>query len=523
MTKFRALPGALATGTLILAFTQSVYAASSEIDLTGTQSVVDGACVAPLPFFNGEDCSYDASNPTTFGNHWLGPVVINGYYVVGQSPFALGSSTDPDSVPVVGDNKYAVPFLSGSIITIDDNDTVCDADDVISGTISLGAATHAFDGGQGALGEETWGDGDIVFQIPATTVDSATPNGAGGCDYEIADAGFPSLLQSNGGGAYIFDVNIVAAPPEGPAQPGPTEDVWTAPSPTGVACISELNCGISVDVTPGPGWSCLDNTDGTGACDMGSEGGPHFGGTHGTLENFLIAVSTNGNGDITAGTIFANNESKIFSVPPDPYNSWDGTLLTFTGTCNNCGLAGNDTYTILAADGTTTLDIGANDSASLVDPTTITITLPPPAGSVTNISPPGNIKTMTVDYTPPALPTPFTEQFQYQVDDGVNLPATATVTVTVETDTVPVANDLTRTLDTQGIAPSTLSDSFNALTEGGNMPGDDGVVTTGSASLGKVGTGILWLLTGGLCLIGQIIDIFLIDDMVRLSNVEERL
>ena len=41
--------------------------------------------------------------------------------------------------------------------------------------------------------------------------------------------------------------------------------------------------------------------------------------------------------------------------------------------------------------------------------------------------------------------------------------------------------------------------------------------------VGKVGTGILWLLTGGLCLIGQIIDIFLIDDMVRLSNVEHQL
>ena len=34
-------------------------------------------------------------------------------------------------------------------------------------------------------GEETWGDGDIIFPILTTTVDSATDNGSG-CDYEIA-------------------------------------------------------------------------------------------------------------------------------------------------------------------------------------------------------------------------------------------------------------------------------------------------------------------------------------------------
>jgi TM2 domain-containing membrane protein YozV len=36
-------------------------------------------------------------------------------------------------------------------------------------------------------------------------------------------------------------------------------------------------------------------------------------------------------------------------------------------------------------------------------------------------------------------------------------------------------------------------------------------------------TGIIWLLTGGLLLIGQIIDLFLIPGMVRSSNVESRL
>jgi len=36
-------------------------------------------------------------------------------------------------------------------------------------------------------------------------------------------------------------------------------------------------------------------------------------------------------------------------------------------------------------------------------------------------------------------------------------------------------------------------------------------------------TGLLWLVTGGLLMIGQLIDLFLIPGMVRQSNVERRL
>jgi hypothetical protein len=480
MTKFRALLGALTTGTLILAFTQSVYAASSENDITGSTSPVDGACVAPLPFFNGEDCSYNESNPTTFGTFWLGPISTAGYYPVGQSPFALGGNTD--DTPVIGDGKFPVPIIAGSTITIEDNDTVCDLDDEISGSISLGAATRAFAGGPGTQGEETWGDGDIVFPIPATTVNAATPNGAGGCDYEIADQGFPPLLQTTNGGTYIFDTDIVENPG------APPEDKWVASSPVGVACVTEGNCGVSVDVTIGAGWSCVENAP--GPCEMGPDGGSQFGGTRGILENFLISISTDGNGDITAGTIFANNESKVFNVPPDPFNSWDGPLLTFTGTCNNCKLASDDVYNIIEGSGTVELDIGANDSTVLGD-TTIAITqVPDMGGTATPINNNGGpVQAITVDYTPPALPAPFTETFEYSANDGVNPEALATVTVNVQEDTVPVAGDITRPdLDTEGVDPSTLSDSFNALTEGGNMGGNNGVVTTGAATRGTAAT-----------------------------------
>ena len=197
--------------TVILALSplSATVATETNIAITGSQSPVDGACIATSPIFNQQDCSYNASNPTTFGTVWMGPVATGGYYQVGQSPFALGGNMD--DTPVVGDNKYAVPLLPSSTITINDKDTPCDIDDVISGSIALGTATRAFAGGPGEQGEETWSDGDIVFSIPATTVDSATDNGPG-CDYEIASAGFPPLLQSNGGGTYIFDVDIEVSP-----------------------------------------------------------------------------------------------------------------------------------------------------------------------------------------------------------------------------------------------------------------------------------------------------------------------
>jgi TM2 domain-containing membrane protein YozV len=40
--------------------------------------------------------------------------------------------------------------------------------------------------------------------------------------------------------------------------------------------------------------------------------------------------------------------------------------------------------------------------------------------------------------------------------------------------------------------------------------------------VGKWGTGILWLCTGGLFLVGQIIDAFLIPNMVDMANMKSK-
>jgi len=444
------------------------------IDITsGSQATTDSACVAPVPFFNGEDCSYNNSNPTGFAPpppdppdiaFWAGPTAAAHYYAPGDAPGV-------DNPPSAGDpGKTELP-ITGTI-AIKYNGTPCTADDTIGGELILGAGTRAFDGGQGAVGEESWGDGDIRFPWPATTVDSAAGNVQGGCDYVIASAGFPIRIQEAGGAGRLYPVDLSAV-----------IGSYVAPSPAGMASITEGNVGIEVTVTVGPSWLCVANAVGD-ACDEGTglnDGGSHFKGTREILETLLVSISTNSDGDIISGEIFATNESKIFNVAPNPYNSWDGTRWEFVGECNNCNLAHDDNYEVAIGETDVILDIGANDSSVLFDPTVVTITVPTNQGGTVVINnSPGPIANITATYTPSGGPN--IETFTYEVDDGLNPPDTAVVTIDVILGKQPVANDVTLTLDTIGVDPSSVTGQFNGLTDYGNDAGNNGVVTTDNLS-----------------------------------------
>ena len=406
---------------------------TKNIDITsGSQAMVDAACVAPIPFFNGEDCSYNESDPTGFApgpGVWSGPTVAASYYLLGDSPFIrVGVGTAPES----GDPLKAELAITGSI-NIDESGSANCADDTIAGELVLGAGTRAFDAGQGAIGEESWGDGDIKFPLPTTTVDSAVTNGDGGCDYIIASDGFPTRIREAGGAQRLYPVDAIS-----------TIGFYAAPSPSGMASISEGNVGMEVTVSVGAGWSCVGNGIGD-SCGPGVSGGPQFGGMRGILETVLVSISTNADGDITSGEIYANNESKIFNINPDPYNSWDGTRWEFAGACNNCKLASDDNYEVVVGAVNVELDIGANDSPQLVDPTTVTITVPQDqGGTVVIMNSPGPIGNISASYTPASGFTGL-ETFTYQVEDSFGAKDTAVVSVYVEVlddDLDGIENDL---------------------------------------------------------------------------------
>jgi hypothetical protein len=440
----------------------SVVVNATEIinDVTGNQSAVDAACVAPIPFFNGEDCSYNETDPTGFApgpGVWAGPTVAAWYYLPGQSPGV-------DSPPSAGDPADELS-LTGTI-TIDDKDSVDCADDTITGEVILGAGTRAFGGGQGAFGEESWGDGDIKFPWAETGVDTGAANVGGGCDYVIASAGYPPRIEEAAAPNRLYPVNASSF-----------VGFYVAPSPVGIAFVTEGNAGVQIEVTVGAGWSCVQNGVGA-ACDEGAGlnlGGAHFKGTREILETVLFSISTNGAGNITNGEMYANNESKIFNVAPNPYNSWDGTRWVVTGQCTDCSLVSPDFYSVLVDSANNILDIGANDSDSLIDPTAVTVTqAPDQAGTAIINGSPGDIKLITADYTPAAA-FQGTETFQYTADDNDSLPATATVTIEVVPDTIPVAGDLNMDLDTVGVDPATLTGQIDALVAP-NDPGNNGTV-----------------------------------------------
>ena len=483
----------LTLSLLTLVLGAAAHAANTTNEIDGTQAELDGACVAPIPFFNALDCSYDASDPTGFGaDGWQGPTPAAWYYLPGTSP-------GPDNPPAAGDgdpNKTQLP-ITGEIY-IDDQNTLDCSDDTIAGNVSLGAGVRAFSGGQGAYGEESWGDGDIVFSWTADSVDLGQANGAGGCDYEIASDGFPDRIQEAGGTMrlYPFDANVDA------------EGFYLAPGTSGVASVSEGNAGLYVPVTVGGGWSC-DKNDTGDACEIGDgigfdKGGPHFKGTREAMETVLLSISTDGAGDITRGEAYVNNEAKIFNIDPDPFNSWDGTYWDFTGECANCSLAKDDTYSLLLGGPSTyVLDIGANDDDEvLIDPTTVTIDTSQPfpqGGTATINNSPGDISLITFTYTPnQALAgdpdsLPVDEVFVYTADDTANPgsendPASATVTVTLDIDRDPVAGALNIEFSTAGVDPTQTTGQVNAL-ETPSSPGNDGAVTdVGDAASGNTDT-----------------------------------
>jgi len=515
MTKFRAFNSALISVALLLSWGSAANAQQIN-DITGTNSAEDMACLVFISaiFIGNQDCTYNEVHPFIASITWSGPIFSAGYYPVGGSPFDVGSTPQCDNSPIPpvlidcpqpADGKADFPI--GGTVTIDDQGTPCTADDTIAAAIALGAATRAATGGGDGRIEETWGDGGVVFNIDPTTVSTATPNG-GGCDYVIASQGMPPLLQQGGVDDYPADDTGNGSPgfcdasaPVAMASwnPGPQFgpiDTTNCVAPGGATppgCDGTGNIGAVINVTVDGSWSCTELGTTSPACDPGA--GSQFTGSRAILENALISVSIDGNGDITAARMFANNEDKTLDSAPLYSNVWDGAVLDFTGTCNNCAggapVAGDDgPYSILEGSADAPLGpptTGTNDTG-WTNNVTITVTVPPTLGTATPIGSGGPAMDTNFNYLPNLAAT-GPDTFTYQVDDGVTQ-ETAVVSIDIQADIPPVANPGTGPdIDTQGVAPDSTSGDLNVTSiqppiDMGNTPSTVTAVAAGASDAG---------------------------------------
>ena len=389
-TKSRTLVATIALGAL--GFAQQVSADTTTQAISGSQSAQENGCVDAIGIFTANDCSYngklrwvgdfaptyvpdlttltqaDVTPPIYVDAYWvdrtdrawIGPLANQMYYATGDSPISNSTS------PAVGDNKVALG-LSGQL-SIDDRNTASGADDLISGAIVIAAGTRNVLTGQAdnTRVEESWDS--LTETLAPTAVDSATANGSGGFDYVIASRGMPDRLQPYGLNDQAYPSEIASSPIVGVGNSG-----WVAPDSQGRSvatfeCIPENPTSVKADWHPRQnrvrveaiwGADCVDpSSNNIGATTTGeftgyscihSNGGacPRNPAILGVLpsfftpagdpgyQNLLIAISTNGAGEIISSNAFYTHQYQVLQGLfgfDTPYEAWDGGDLTLAGT-----------------------------------------------------------------------------------------------------------------------------------------------------------------------------------------------
>lgn len=449
MRKLAAL-GAIVAGALGLALGAQ---AQTTVDITGAHDKAENSCSQIFYLFGGLDCTYTKQRDAGAFAGWSGPGFGASYYAVGSA------QDDPAYVPSVGDDGDIQPTITGTLIL---NGSGAGA--TIEGTIVVGSAARNIATGASTRAVERWDT--ITHTLAATAVDSATANGDGGFDYIIGVNGEPGSLCLTSDPTLCFAQDDGANTTAGPAgywnnEIPPTVGIERATTTGG----PNPNIGATTTGVLG-GYSCSDQ-NGTNCIDStllwGAAEDPGW-------DNFILVVSTNANGDITAGTGYWTQEYTITAGAPTPDdNSWAASRFTFTGTCQT-GCAGGPTGPAASDDAATTLeatlvniDVLSNDSFG-ANPVVAIDTAPGNGGAVVN---PDN----TVDYTPNGG---FTgdDTFVYSLSDDDGGPVTATVTVTVEADLLPTAPDGSLALDTQGQNGASAAASVDVATLPGYVAGN---------------------------------------------------
>jgi hypothetical protein len=305
-------------------------AATTSTALAGTfNNSQDNACIQVSLFFYLADCSYGRSRSKVGDQDlpWVGPTV-NPVYFAPDSPHAV-----PGYAPKPGDDRIK-PGLSGTL-AIDDRGTRDPADDLISGTLTVGPAARSVvsninsQAGRPPRLVEKWQA--IRHTLGPTPVDAVTRNDLGGFDYVIGKRGFPSLLCRKADPADCYTSAFAAKTTDGPAGEG----TWAAPPADGVGVERAPVWGGG---NPGAtttavfeGYSCADQFEGR-ECQHANVA---WGSDHEDpgLDNLLLKVSTDKTKHIRSVQGFWTNEYYIqggpeaFQVPEGQDNSWQGGYL----------------------------------------------------------------------------------------------------------------------------------------------------------------------------------------------------
>jgi hypothetical protein len=288
----------------------------------------ENECLHLSKFFYLADCSYGRVTESLRGNTlvWSGPT-SNAVYFERESELA-----DPLYVPQAGDERYRPP-MTGEI-TIDDNNTEDPADDLISGTLVVGAASRSLitnipeirtvrGGGKNAQPRAVHSWSKITHTLAPAVVTQAVATETGGVTYVIASLGFPDVV------CFTSD-NDDCFPAENSRKIETGQDAegdWSAPSQQPLPRGEALGGNIGALTTAvAEGSACADNVGGDsclkGQTVWGSDK-EDFG-----LDNILIKVSADGAGKVLSLEAFWTVETRIdagppiFQTPESQPNSW---------------------------------------------------------------------------------------------------------------------------------------------------------------------------------------------------------
>lgn len=298
-------------------------------EVTGTfnQSQENG-CVLVSAFIYGVDCSYTRRIATVKGREakWVGPTIAAVYYQLGSREESV------TYVPEIGDRRIA-PSLAGAI-TVDDRGTADPIDDLLSATLTIGAAMRSLATRTGPTDKvsrvvQRWrAIRHIMEQTPVTASKSLD---SGGVRYTIASKGFPERICMARDREDCFP--SARAPLTTDGQWG--ANTWAAPSTVPIARSSFMGGNIGAQTTAEVIQGYCRSISGGNECQRGvGVWGPA---EDPGLDNLLLSVWVDDRGRVTKAAGFWTNEYRVgvgpkeLRAPNGTDDSWLGGYLELIG------------------------------------------------------------------------------------------------------------------------------------------------------------------------------------------------